>query len=58
MIGYKHAINQAIEITVQLQGVKCRFFTGWIGAGRYQCMTEQVTQAHHQRMRRYTYRYC
>jgi hypothetical protein len=58
MIGYKHAINQAIEITVQLQGVQCRFFAGGIGAGRYKRMTEQVAQAHHQRMCRYPYRYC
>ena len=58
MIGYKHAINLAIEITVQLQGVQCRFFAGWIGAGRYQRMAEQVTQAHHQWMCCYPYRYC
>jgi hypothetical protein len=33
MIGYQHAINQAIEIPVQLQGIQRRFPAGGVGAG-------------------------
>lgn len=58
MIGYKHAIKLAIEITVQLQGIECRFFAGRVGAGRYQCMAELIAQAHHQWMCGYPYRQC
>ena len=51
MIGYKYAINKAVEIAVQLQRVQRRLLSGRICAGRDQCMAQLITQALHQWMR-------
>ena len=51
MIGYEHAINKAVEIAVQLQGIQRRFLSGRICTGRDQCVAELITQAHHHGMR-------